>query len=79
MLTRICVGVLGALLSFGAALMLLDGSFSSSGRYGWLMPFLGVAFIVYALGGQKLLKKYFPVWAEKEESRNLDDEKSKRN
>jgi hypothetical protein len=78
MLTRICLGTLGALLSFGAVLMLLDGSFSSSGRYGWLMPFLGVAFFVYALGGSKLLRKYFPSLAEKEDTEIMDDEKSKK-
>jgi hypothetical protein len=75
-LTRLLVGVLGALLSVGSVLQMLDGSITFSGRYGWLMPFLGVAFIVYAVGGQRLLKKYFPILAEKEKQ-TIDDNKTK--
>lgn len=32
-----------------------------------MVPFIGIAFIVYAIGGQALLRKYFPIWAECEE------------
>jgi hypothetical protein len=76
MLARIFVGIFGVLLSVGAVLQMLDGSLTFSGRYGWLMPFLGIAFIVYALGGQRLLSKYFPILAEKEKP-TLDDKKAK--
>ena len=73
-LARICLGILGAILSVVPLISLFDGSLTPEGRYGWLMPFLGVAFIVYAIGGQHLLRKYFPILAEKEKT---DDEKLK--
>lgn len=67
MFLRICAGVVGALLSVGLLKGLLYGEFPSlSGKYAFLMPFLGFVFIAYALGGQKLFKKLLPMLAEQE-------------
>ncbi len=74
MLARICLGILGAIFSAVTFISLFNGSLTFEGRYGWLMPFLGIAFIVYAVGGQHLLRKYFPILADKEK---INDEKLK--
>ena len=71
-LARLCLGILGVIFSVSTLVSIFDGSLTFEGRYGWLMPFLGIVFIVYALGGQQLLRKYFPILAEKEK---LDNEK----
>ena len=68
MLVRVFSGFLGLLFAVITLITIFDGSFEFiEGKYGWMMPFLGIAFIVYAIGGQSLLRKYFPMWAEREE------------
>ena len=70
MLIRIFSGFLGVLFTTFTLITIFDGSFKlTEGKYGWMMPFLGIAFIVYAIGGQELLSKYFPMWAECEDKR----------
>ena len=68
MLVRIFSGFLGLLFTVITLITIFDGSFKLvEGKYGWMIPFLGIAFMVYAIGGQTLLRKYFPMWAENEE------------
>ncbi len=68
MLARIFSGFLGLLFTVITLITVFDGSFKLvEGKYGWTIPFLGIAFMVYAIGGQTLLRKYFPMWAESEE------------
>jgi hypothetical protein len=72
MFLRVCAGVIGILLSVTLLIGLWNEELPSlSGKYALLMPFLGFAFIAYAIGGQKLLKKFLPNLAEQD--KNLTD------
>jgi multisubunit Na+/H+ antiporter MnhC subunit len=60
--------VLGVFLLVGFFIILLDGELPDTNVVKFLigLPVMAVAFIAYALGGQKLLKKIVPPLAEKE-------------
>lgn len=38
------------------------------------MPFIGLVFLGYTIGGQRLLQKYFPFVAESEKKKASDSE-----
>ena len=72
--TRKLLGLIGLLLLFMILVEIYHGSFSlPGGRYGWLMPLMPIAFIAYAIGGQRLLGKYLPFFAEKDKTTNTDE------
>ena len=59
-LIRILGGIIGVFLCLMALFsVFVQHEFPiGEGRYGLLMPFLGLVFITYALGGPELFKKF---------------------
>ena len=81
MFTRVLAGLTGVLILIMVHFAMYRGDFSflwsGHGRYGLLMPFLPIAFIVYAIGGQTLLRKYLPYFAEKDKTTSVDESDKK--
>ena len=79
MFTRVLIGFTGVLILIMLLVSMFHGDFSFlwHGKYGWIMPFLPIAFIVYAIGGQTLLRKYLPYFAEKDKTTNVDESDKK--
>jgi hypothetical protein len=69
---RVFGGVIGLAMLF--TMIKLGHIPQGTGRYGWFMPLMPILFIVYAIGGPKI----FTFFGRKEESEELDDEKSKK-
>ena len=81
MFIRVLAGFTGVVMLVLILIVMFSGDFSvlwsGHGRYGWLMPFLPIVFIAYAVGGQPLLRIYLPFFAEKEKTVSKDDSDKK--
>ena len=81
MFIRVLAGFTGVLILIMVLFAMYRGDFSflwsGHGRYSWLMPFLPIIFIAYAVAGQSFLKKYLPFLAEKDKTPNVDESDKK--